>query len=347
MSDPVSDAVGDLPAPPTLSVRTAINRTLDQLLASDDRVVLLGEDIEDPGGGVFGVTRGLSTRYPNRVRDTPISEQAIMGAAIGAALGGMRPIAEIMFMDFLAVCLDQLTNHAAKLRYMSGGRTDVPLVVRTAVGGGLGVGAQHSQMLEAWLIHTPGLNVVVPSNPSDASGLLRACVEGDDPCVFVEQVPNYAFKEVFEEVTVPLGTAAVRRSGTDVTVVTYGRQVHDAMAVANDLSADGIDVEVVDLRSLAPLDLETVLESAHKTKRVVVLHEAVVTGGFGAEIATLVYERCMADLLAPIERVGAVDAPLPYASGLERLALPGKARLTDALRRSVGDRPSVSDERPD
>ncbi len=327
---------GAEPAPQLLSVRTAINTTLGELMDSDDRVVLLGEDISDPGGGVFGVTRGLSTRFAGRVRDTPISEQAILGAAIGAALAGMRPVAEIMFMDFLAVCLDQLVNHAAKIRYMSGGKTPVPLVVRTAVGGGLGVGAQHSQMLEAWLAHTPGLKVVVPSTPTDARALLRTCVEDDDPCVFVEQVPNYAYKDVLEDVSVPLGSAVVRRTGSDVSVITYGRQVHDALAVAETLSAEGIDVEVVDLRCIVPLDLDAVLTSVRGTRRAVVFHEAVVTGGFGAEIAAQISVGCFSDLLAPVGRVGAVHSPLPYSGALERLALPGRDRLAEALRIAVG-----------
>ncbi len=323
------------PALQTVSVRTAINGALGELLEKDERVVLLGEDISDPGGGVFGVTRGLSTRFGDRVRDTPISEQAILGAATGAALAGLRPVAEIMFMDFLAVCLDQLVNHAAKIRYMSGGRTPVPLVVRTAVGGGLGVGAQHSQMLEAWLVHTPGLKVVVPSTPTDARALLMSCVEDEDPCVFVEQVPNYAHKEAIEDVVVPLGSAAVRRVGADVSVITYGRQVHDALSVAASLSPEGIDVEVVDLRCLVPLDRELMLSSVRKTRRAVVYHEAVVTGGYGAEIAAQISKGCFPDLLAPVERVGAVHSPLPYAGALERLALPSQERLTDAIRVSM------------
>lgn len=320
-----------------VSVRTAINKALGELLEADESVLLIGEDICDPGGGVFGVTRGLSTRYPTRVRDTPISEEAITGAAIGAALAGKRPIAEIMFMDFLAVCLDQLANHAAKLRYMSGGKSKVPMVVRTAVGAGLGVGAQHSQMLEAWLIHTPGLNVVVPSNPTDARALLHSCVRDDDPCVFIEQVPNYAFKADLEDVVVPLGSAALRRSGDDVTVVTYGRQVHDALAVAGQLENEGIGVEVIDLRSLSPLDFQTIATSVHKTRRAVVLHEAVTTAGFGAELATLISEECFGELLAPVLRAGALDVPLPYAKNLERLALPSQTRLTEAIRRSAGE----------
>ena len=315
-----------------LSVRAAITRALDEALGADDRVVLLGEDIADPGGGVFGVTRGLSTTYgPDRVRDTPISEQAIVGAAIGAALGGLRPVAELMFMDFLGLCLDQLANHAAKLRYMSGGRTAVPMVLRTAVGGGLQVGAQHSQMLEGWLTHVPGLNVVVPSSASDARRLLHACLADDDPCVFIEQVPLLSRRGPLDDTPLALGVADVARPGADVTVLTYGRQVHEALAAAESLAPSGPDVEVLDLRTLAPLDTEAVLDSVRRTRRCVVFHEAVVTGGFGAELAALVSESLFGRLLAPVLRVGAVSAPLPYAKGLERLALPGKERLVAAI----------------
>jgi pyruvate dehydrogenase E1 component beta subunit len=324
----------DSAAPAEVSVRAAITRALDEALGADERVVLLGEDIADPGGGVFGVTRGLSTKYgADRVRDTPISEEVIVGAAIGAALGGLRPVAEIMFMDFLGLCLDQLANHAAKLRYMSGGLTPVPLVLRTAVGGGLQVGAQHSQMLEGWLTHVPGLNVVVPSTPTDARGLFHSCLESDDPCVFIEQVPLLAKRGVLQDIVVPLGRAEVKRPGTDVTVVTYGRQVHDALAVAESLAAGGTDVEVLDLRSLSPLDSDAVLGSVGRTRRCVVFHEAVVTGGFGAELAAQISEALFGRLLAPVLRVGAVAAPMPYAKGLERLALPGKERLLTAISR--------------
>jgi len=317
-----------------VSVRAAITRALDDALAADETVVLLGEDIADPSGGVFGVTKGLSTTYGvDRVRDTPISEQAIVGAAIGAALGGLRPVAELMFMDFLGLVLDQLANHAAKLRYMSGGRTPVPMVLRTAVGGGLQVGAQHSQMLEAWLTHVPGLKVVVPSTASDARALLRAAIADDDPCVFIEQVPLLSRRGPLDDTPVALGTAAIPRPGTDVTVVTYGRQVHEALAVAESLAPTGPDVEVLDLRTLSPLDTEAVLESVARTRRCVVLHEAVVTGGFGAELAALISEALFGRLLAPVVRVGAVSAPLPYAKSLERLALPGPERLLAAISR--------------
>jgi len=293
-------------------------------------VVLLGEDISD--NGVFGVTKGLAAKHgADRVRDTPISEQAIVGAAVGAALGGLRPVAEIMFMDFLGLCLDQLANHAAKLRYMSGGVTAVPMVLRTAVGGGLQVGAQHSQMLEAWLTHVPGLKVVVPSTASDARGLLASCIADEDPCVFIEQVVLLSKKGALEDEPVPLGVADVKRPGSDVTVVTYGRQVHDAIAVADALAPKGVDVEVLDLRSLVPLDEAAVLESIGRTRRAVVLHEAVVTGGFGAELAAGISEALFGRLVAPVLRVGAVPAPLPYARGLERLALPGPERLLEAI----------------
>jgi len=315
---------------PEMSVRSAITLALDEALEDDPRVVLLGEDISD--NGVFGVTKGLAAKHgADRVRDTPISEQAIVGAAVGAALGGLRPVAEIMFMDFLGLCLDQLANHAAKLRYMSGGVTAVPMVLRTAVGGGLQVGAQHSQMLEAWLTHVPGLKVVVPSTASDARGLLASCIADEDPCVFIEQVVLLSKKGALDDEPVPLGVADVKRPGSDVTVVTYGRQVHDAIAVADALAPKGVDVEVLDLRSLVPLDEAAVLESIGRTRRAVVLHEAVVTGGFGAELAAGISEALFGRLVAPVLRVGAVPAPLPYARGLERLALPGPERLLEAI----------------
>ncbi|HVA02222.1 MAG TPA: thiamine pyrophosphate-dependent enzyme [Acidimicrobiales bacterium] len=313
-----------------MSVRSAITLALDEALASDPRVVLLGEDISD--NGVFGVTKGLAAKHgADRVRDTPISEQAIVGAAVGAALGGLRPVAEIMFMDFLGICLDQLANHAAKLRYMSGGLTPVPMVLRTAVGGGLQVGAQHSQMLEAWLTHVPGLKVVVPSTPSDARGLLAACIADEDPCVFIEQVLLLSRKGPVDGTPIELGVADIKRPGSDVTVVTYGRQVHDAVAVADALASKGVEVEVLDLRSLVPLDEAAVLESVGRTRRAVILHEAVVTGGFGAELAAGISEALFGRLVAPVLRVGALPAPLPYAKELERLALPGPERLLEAL----------------
>jgi len=318
----------------TMRFAKALNHTLALLLEQDERVFLLGEDIVDPAGGAMQVTRGLSSRFGReRVRETPISEQAIIGAAIGAALAGRRPIAEIMIMDFYAVCLDQLVNHAAKLRYMSGGRTPVPMTVRGTATGGLQMGAQHSQMLEAWLVHTPGLKVVVPSTPADAKGLLTACVADDDPCVFIEMAALYGLSgEVpLGEHVVPLGTADVKRPGRDVTIVTYGRQVHDALAAAARLEGD-IDAEVLDLRTLAPLDERAILESVGRTGRAVVVHQAVGRGGVGAEIAAILQRELWGTLVAPVLRVTGLDTPVPYAKVLEQRHLPSVDAIVAACR---------------
>lgn len=337
------EAVRD-PAVP-INVVAALNEALAYALEVDPTVLVFGEDVVDnPHGGVFGVTNGLSTRFGDRVRSTPISEQAILGAGIGAALAGMRPVAEIMLMNFMTVGMDMLTNHAAKLRYMSGGQTAVPLTVRMATGAGKGFGAQHSEMLESWLTHIPGLKVVVPSNAADAKGLLTSCIFDDDPCVFIEQHHLY-FSSKGEvptgRYTVPLGKAAIARSGSDVTVITYGRQVGDALAAATSLGAEGIDVEVLDLRSLTPLDTTAILESVAKTRRAVVAHEAVVRGGFGAEIAALINEELFGQLDAPVARVGAPFTPIPFAANLESLYLPGAAEIEAGIRTVAKTKESV------
>src|SRR5690606_15381373 len=270
-----------------------------------------------------------------RVRSTPISEQAIMGAAIGSAITGMRPVAEIMLMNFVHVCADQLINHAAKMRYMSGGRTPVPLTVRTATGTGGGFGAQHSDMLEAPLAHAAGLKVIVPSNPADAKGLLLSAIFDDDPCVFVEMTGLYfaAKGEVPEgDHRVPLGRAAVARPGSDVTILTYGRQVVDSLTAAQTLAGEGIDVEVIDLRTIQPLDLPTVLASVARTKRAVVVHEAVRRGGFGAELAATIQEELFGELAGPVLRVTAPNTPVPYAGTLEQAYLPGPDKIAAAVR---------------
>jgi acetoin:2,6-dichlorophenolindophenol oxidoreductase subunit beta len=330
-ADPGSSAIGTL--------QQGLNQALDVALALDERVFLLGEDISEPSGGVFGVTRGLSAKYgTDRVRATPISEQAIMGAAVGAAIAGFRPVPEIMLMNFLSVALDQLVNHAAKLRYMSGGQTTVPLTVRTATGAGNQFGAQHSDMLESWLVHTPGLKVVVPSNPADAKGLLLASIFDDDPVVFVEQQPAYFTVKgpiPAGDYRVPLGTARVARAGSDVTVVSYGRQVNIAVNVADALARDGIDCEVIDLRTLAPLDTTTVLESVARTKRAVIVHEAVRRAGVGAELAATIAEELFGDLLAPVRRVAGADTPVPYAASLERAFLPQPEDIEHAVRSTL------------
>jgi pyruvate dehydrogenase E1 component beta subunit len=316
--------------------REAINDALRVALTVDDRVFLLGEDITDPSGGVFGVTRGLSTEFgPERVRATPISEQAIVGAAIGAALRGMRPVAEVMIMSFLPVCLDQVVNHAAKLRYMSGGQTNVPLTIRCSAGAGMNFGAQHSDMLESWLCHVAGLRVVIPSNPADAKGLLLSCIFDDDPCIFVEQTLSYSRRADVPagDYRVPLGKASIARPGADITLVAYGRQVNDALRAADTLHDDGIEAEVIDVRCLAPLDTQAIVGSVSKSRRAVVVHEAPRTCGFGAELAATITEATFSTLLAPVLRVTGRDVPVPYASELERAYLPSPDAIVDAAHR--------------
>ena len=317
------------------SLREALNLALDTALGLDPSVILLGEDLADPAGGISQITKGLSTRHgTDRVRDTPISEAAIVGAAVGAALAGLRPVAELMIMDFISIGMDQLVNHAAKARFMSGGRQSVPLTLRTAVFGGIGSGATHSQTLEAWLTHVPGLKVVVPSTPADAQGLLSSAIFDDDPCVVVENVALYGTTGPVPDGDhrVPLGVADIKRSGDDVTVVTYGRTVRDALAAADQLAEEGISVEVVDLRSLVPFDAATVLASVARTRRAVVAHHATRFGGFGAEVAAVINEELFGELLAPVGRVGARYAPIGSAATLERFVLPSVDGLVEAVR---------------
>jgi pyruvate dehydrogenase E1 component beta subunit len=317
-----------------ITMAQALNEALDGELGRDDSVFLIGEDIVDPAGGVAKVTAGLSTKYGReRVRESPISEQAIIGAATGAALLGMRPVAEIMIADFYAVCLDQLVNHAAKLRYMSGGRTHVPLTVRGMATGGMMFGAQHSQMIEAWLAHVPGLKIAVPSTPADAKGLLTAAIRDDDPTVLIESASLYAMKgpvPVGEHV-VPLGTAEVRRAGADLTLISYGLPVHDCLRAAEQLAGE-VDVEVLDLRSVVPWDAEAMLASVGRTRRAVVVHQAVQRFGVGAEIAAWLTQELFGMLAAPILRVGGEYTPVPYSPELEAAHLPSVERITQAVR---------------
>jgi pyruvate dehydrogenase E1 component beta subunit len=319
----------------------AINQALDIAMTIDPKVIMLGEDIAEPSGGVYKVTKGLSTKHgAHRVRKTPISEQAIIGAAIGAAIAGYRPIAEIMIMDFLAVCLDQVSNHAGKIRYMSGGQTTVPMVIRTSAGAGRGFGAQHSEMLEAWAVHTPGIKVVVPSTPADAKGLLLSSIFDDDPVLFVEQMMLYWNPAVAGpvppgDVRIPLGVADVKREGSDVTIVSYGRQVHDCLAVAAKLADEGVSCEVVDLRTLVPLDEAAVLASVAKTKRAVIVHEAVQVCGFGAELSSRIHEELFGELAGPVRRVGGANTPVPYASNLEADFIPQQADIEAAVRSTL------------
>lgn len=316
----------------------ALNWALDDAMAKDPNVVALGEDIADPeGGGVVKVTAGLSSKYGERVRSTPISEMGFVGAAVGAALVGMRPVVEIMLMNFTAVCMDQITNHAAKLRYMSGGQTHVPMVIRTMTGCGLQTGGQHSDFLEAWFCHTPGLKVVLPSNPADAYGLLLSAIADDDPVIFVEHLPSYwnLGPAPVRGKAIPLGKANVVKTGTDVTVIGYSRSVGDIAAVAAKLSGEGIDCEIIDLRTVSPLDMATVLESVKKTGRAVIVHEAVKSFGVGAEVSSRIHEQLFHQLKAPVLRVASKDSPVPYAKQLEIAYLYSHAEIEAAIRKTL------------
>ncbi len=317
----------------------ALNRAIDEAMAQDEGVILLGEDVgAKQGGGVFKVSAGLTEKYgEHRIRATPISEQAIMGACVGAALAGFRPIAEIMLMNFVTVAMDQIVNHAAKLRFMSGGQTNVPLVIRTTTGVGVGFGGQHSDMLEAWFAHVPGLKVVTPSNAADAQGLMRAAIACNDPVIFIENILCYGMQSEDPGAGhfVPLGKAAVPAEGSDCTIVTYGRTVLDALAVAEELKPEGISVEVVDLRTIAPYDEATVLASVRKTGRAVVLHEAVRAYGTGAEISSRIHEQAFNELKAPVQRIGGTFSPVPMANALEQAWIPTKDGIKDAVRRTM------------
>jgi pyruvate dehydrogenase E1 component beta subunit len=321
------------------SMVAAINRAIDEAMAEDEGVILLGEDVAaKQGGGVFKISSGLTEKYgEHRIRATPISEQAIMGACVGAALAGFRPIAEIMLMNFVTVAMDQIVNHAAKLRFMSGGQTNVPLVIRTTTGVGVGFGGQHSDMLEAWFAHVPGLKIVTPSNPADAQGLMRSAIACNDPVIFIENILCYGMMAEAPEAgyRVPLGKAAVTREGSDCSIITYGRTVIDAVAVADQLAEEGISVEVIDLRTIAPYDEETVLASVRKTGRAVVLHEAVKAYGTGAEISARLHEALFNELKAPVQRIGGAFSAVPMANALEQAWIPTKDGIKAAVRTAM------------
>src|SRR5436190_7949799 len=304
---------------PELRMVRALNQALGESLERDPRVILLGEDIGN-AGGAFNVTRGLHARFPGRVLDTPISEATITAAALGASLSGLKPVVEIMFMDFLTIAMDPLVNQAAKARFMFGGQASAPMVVRTPHGGGQSAGPQHSQCLEAWLAHVPGLVVVCPATVPDAYALLHAAIEHPDPVVFVENKTLYGIKGPIDQSTakVPIGKARLARRGTDATIVTYGAMLYRAIEAAEMLSREGIEAEIVDLRTLQPWDKETVLESVARTHHVVVAHEAVMAFGIGAEIAATIASDGFDELDGPVVRVGAAFTPVPFAPSLER-----------------------------
>lgn len=323
-----------------MSFAQAIRAAIREEMLRDERVFLLGEDI-GVYGGAFGVTDGLLAEFgPERVRDTPISEAAIAGAAIGAALGGLRPIAEFQFFDFVLLAMDQLVNQAAKIRYMFGGTVSVPLVVRGPAGSGTGAAAQHSQSLEAIFTHIPGLKVVAPSTPADAKGLLLAAIRDPNPVIFVEHKLLYRTRgEVPEgDFVVPLGQADVKRPGRDVTIVATQIMVPRALAAADQLAGEGIECEVIDPRTLAPLDMATIEASVARTGRAIVVHEAVKQGGIGAEIAARIVEGPAFDYLdAPIRRLAGQPVPIPYNKTLERCAVPQEDDIVSAVRDLLDD----------
>jgi pyruvate/2-oxoglutarate/acetoin dehydrogenase E1 component len=315
----------------------AVNMALGDAMADDPTVVLLGEDVSE-AGGAFGASRGLRERFgATRVLDTPISEAAIAGAAVGAALSGLKPVLEIMFMDFTTLVMDAIVNQAAKARFMFGGQASLPLVLRTPHGGGLGAGPQHSQCLEAWFAHVPGLKVVCPSGPANAYGLLRAAIADPDPVIVVENKALYAMKAEAPDVlpTLAIGKAATARTGSDVTIVSYGAAVHTALQAADALEKDGVQAEVLDLQSLQPWDEAAVLASLAKTHRLVIVHEAVESFGVGAEIAARMADVGFDELDAPIVRVGAPFMPVPFSKTLENLYLPSPAGVCRAVRRTL------------
>jgi pyruvate dehydrogenase E1 component beta subunit len=323
---------------PEITYREAVRDALGAAMRQDDNVFIMGEDIAEMGGSM-GVTQGLVDEFgPERVRNTPISEMAIVGAGIGAAMAGMRPVVEIMYEDFLTLSLEQIVNQAAKHRYMSGGQLTVPLTIRTQGGAGWSPGAQHAQQLEAWLVHVPGLKVAYPSTPEDVRGMLWTSIYDDNPVVFFEHRLLYPVKgNVPDELEpIPLGKARVVREGTDVSVIAIGPLVHRALDAAKKAEEDGISVEIIDPRTLQPLDEDSIVASVKKTNRAVVAHEAVTRMGFGAEVAAVLQYKAFDYLDAPIERVGAKFAPLAFAPVMEQYVVPNSDDVLAAIRRTVG-----------
>src|SRR6266568_6417304 len=322
---------------PELSYREAVRDALARAMREDDGVFIMGEDIAEMGGSM-GVTQGMLAEFgPERVRNTPISEMAIVGAGIGAAMQGMRPVVEIMYEDFTTLAMEQIVNQAAKHRYMSGGQLKVPLTIRTQGGAGWSPGAQHAQQVEAWFVGVPGLKVVFASTPSDVRGLLWSAIYDDNPVVFFEHRTLYGIKEdVPDELEpIPLGKARVHREGEDVTVIATGRLVHEALDAAKQAEEQGVSVEVVDPRTLQPLDEEALIDSVKKTNRCVVAHEAVTRMGFSAEVAAVIQHQAFDWLDAPVERVGAKFTPLPFAPVMEEWCVPHADDVLEAINKTL------------
>jgi pyruvate dehydrogenase E1 component beta subunit len=322
---------------PELRYFQAVTQALQEEMARDDRVFIFGEDV-GLVGGTFRCTEGLMAEFGSRrVRDTPIAEAAIVGLAIGAAMTGMRPIAELMTMNFAIVAMDQIINHVSKMRYMFGGGVKLPLVIRAPAGGGTQKAAQHSHCIESWFMNTPGIRVVIPSTPHDVKGLLKTAIRSEDPVLFIEHEALYNTRgEVPEgEYLIPLGVAEIKRPGRDVTIVAWSRMLPEALKAAERLAHEGIECEVVDPRTLDPLDQDTILSSVLRTRRAVIAEEGWRNVGVGAELAARIQEHLFYELEAPVQRVAAADVPTPYARNLEKLALPDAQRIVDAVLKIV------------
>ena len=320
-----------------INMRDALRDALHEEMARDETIFVMGEDVI-AHGGPYAITRGIAEKFPGRIRQTPISEAGIVGTAVGAALCGMRPVAEIMYVDFITCAMDEVVNQMAKVRYMFGGQTDVPVVLRLPSGTARLIAAQHSQCLESWFVHVPGLQVVIPSTPYDAKGLMKTALRGKDPVIFIEYKRLYTDEgEVPEEdYAIPFGQADVKRQGDDLTIVATGGMVGKALRAADLLAAEGVSVEVVDPRTLVPLDKETIFASVRKTNRVIVTDEEVQRGGSSAEFAALIAEACFDDLDAPVKRVASKDVPMPFSPELEKLVVPTAETLVAAARELVG-----------
>ena len=317
-----------------LSCSEALAEALAEEMERDDTVFIIGEDLR-AHDGIFGQFKGLPNKYPERVIDTPISETCIVGAGLGAALTGMRPLVDLHFADFFTTAMDEIANQTAKIRYMFGGQAKIPLVIWAPDGGGLSAAAHHSQSLEAWFVHTPGLKVVVPSEPADVKGLIKTAIRDDDPVVFFQHKKLFAQKGPVPEgeYLIPLGKGDIKRKGRDITIITYSRMVYFCREAAEQLAEEGIEAEVIDLRTLKPLDFEIIAESVKKTYHALVVHEACLTGGFGAEIAAKIGEELFDDLDAPVKRIGARDVPIPFSPVLENFVLP---QVGDIVRGAKG-----------
>ena len=319
-----------------MTYRQAICQGLTEALDEDPRVYLMGEDI-GPYGGAFAVTQGFWEKYgPGRIKDSPLSESAFVGAGIGSAMAGLRPIVEIMTINFSLLAIDQIVNHAAKVRYMSGDQFSVPMIIRTVTGAGASVAATHSQSFEGWYASVPGLYVAVPSTPEDALGLFRTCRELMDPVMFVEHILLYGARgDVSDGIKIPLGKADVKKQGSDVTIISYSKMVQNSLEAAALLENDGISAEVVDLRTLRPLDVETIIASTKKTHRVVVVEETTKFGGFAGEVVSIVQQEAFDYLDAPEERVAREEVPIPYSMPLEKLAIPDTQRIVSAVKKLI------------